>query len=199
MIFLNFEFIDDDLTKNTIAYLNDDSKNHILKEAKQWDFNGIGFKNKTKLIEYLCQNGFFYKNEFMKDITSKSRRTNKETVQKLFELFIDEAPLYIDRESFYRIMLISSNLMFTPNEKIYFTLMFDNPYKLWTSAEIEKAAQNHLKNSFKNIEASLDRHTVSNKKTDSLLVSEIKDDIKYYRIHFTNLIYYIRSFEQQEV
>lgn len=199
LIFLNFDLIDYELTKNTIAYLNDAPKKRLLNEAERWDFNDTGFKNSTKLKEYIYQNAFLNKKEFIKKTSSPSRRTSKETVKKLYTLFKKETPIYIDTEKLYRMMLLSSNLMFTPNEKIYFTIMYDDPYRQWTAEElITEAQKNHfLKLSLSKIKESLDRHIVRNGKTGPLLSYEIQRDKKSYRIHFTNFIEYIRCFEQQ--
>lgn len=60
-VLLNFDFIKNDLVNNTINYLNENEKGFLLKEGEQWGFNGTGFKNKTKLYEYMVERGFIYK------------------------------------------------------------------------------------------------------------------------------------------
>lgn len=197
MIFLNFEFIDHELTKNTIKYLTENEKSFLLKEGESRGFNGTGFKNKTRLIEYMEEKAFINKKELIKTVSSLSRRTTLETVHKMYKLFIKEAPIYIDRERLYKLMLLSSNLMFLPNEKICFTIMFDNPYKQWSADELVKKAQrNNLLDLRKSkIEESLDRHLVNNAKTEALLTCDEKDGVKLYQIQFTNFVYYIRHFD----
>lgn len=197
LILLNFDFIDNELTKNTIHYLNEEQKEILLNEAELWKFNGTGFKNKTRLQEYMIERGYINKKELIKKLSSESRRTNEETIIRLYKLFVKDTPLYIDRERLYKLMLLSSNLMFTPNEKICFTIMFENPYRQWSADEIAKEAKknNLLKLNARRIEESLDRHLVGNSKTDALLSSEKKGTTKFYRINFTNFIYYIRYFD----
>lgn len=88
--------------------------------------------------------------------------------------------------------------MFSPNEKICFTIMLENPDKKWTAQEIVDEIKKHsftedLK--VEKIEESLNRHVVNNDRTNALLSLEIEKRQKLYRIHFTNLVYYVRQFE----
>ncbi len=145
--------------------------------------------------------GKLYDKELSKKISSSSRRTTIRTVERLNNIFIKEAPIYLDRERLYKLMLLSSNLVFSPNEKICFTIMFEDPRKHWSADElVKKAQENNLLNLRNNkIEDSLDRHLVNNDKTEALLTCEIKDGVKFYRIQFTNFIYYIRHFEIEHI
>lgn len=79
--------------------------------------------------------------------------------------------------------------------------MFEDPRKHWSADElVKKAQENNLLNLRNNkIEDSLDRHLVNNDKTEALLTCEIKDGVKFYRIQFTNFIYYIRHFEIEHI
>ena len=196
MILLNFDFIDRELTENTINYLTNEQKAILLKEAEQWDFNGKGFKNKTKLLEYMREKGFLDKKEFMKKLTSPSRRTNEETVKRLYKLFKKETPLYIDTEKLYRLMLLSSSLMFKPNDKICFTILFENPYEWWTAEQVVQSAKhnNTLPLSKEKIEQSLNRYVDSE---NSLLAHQHKKGEMQYAINFTNFIYYITQFDMK--
>lgn len=199
MILFNFDFLKSELTKNTIQYLQDEYKEELEMKASQWDFNGIGFKNKTALVNYICEKKFLPKNYFsVKKISSSSYRINEGTIELLYELFKKEAPLFIDRERLYKIMLISSNLMFTPNSKISFTIMFEEPDKKWSANEIIEQVKHHdFKVNLKEekIEESLERYTKSNEISGALVTCEMVDGVKKYKINFTNFIYYIRHFD----
>lgn len=70
LILLNFDFIDNELTKNTIHYLNEEQKEILLNEAELWKFNGTGFKNKTRLQEYMIERGYINKKELIKKLSS---------------------------------------------------------------------------------------------------------------------------------
>lgn len=197
MILLNDDFIDHELTKNTVNYLTEKEKAFLLKEGERYGFNGKGFKNKTRLKEYLKERAFINEKELSYKLSSKSRRTNSGTIDRMHELIVKESPIYIDRERLYKLMLLTSNLMFSPNEKICYTIMFEDPYKEWSADKIVGEAQkNNLLDLQKcKIEKSLDRHLVENDKTDALLRCEVKEGVKFYRIQFTSFIYYIRNFD----
>lgn len=199
MILFNFDFFDTELTKNTIQYLRNDYKEELLEEAHKWNFDGIGFKNKTALVNYIHEKKRIPENYFfVKKVSSRSWRMNEGTIESLYELFIEETPLHIDRERFYKLMLISSELMFSPNEKICFTIMLEDPYIQWTAQGIvDKVKKYNFQKVIKivKIEESLERHLVHNGKTDALISREVLNGQNLYKIHFTNLIYYMRYFE----
>lgn len=116
----------------------------------------------------------------------------------MYQLFKKDTPLFIDTERLYRMLLLSSNLIFTPNEKICFTVMFENPYKQWSAEEIIKEAKknNLLKFRVDKIEESLDRYLEKHCNKESLVTYEITERTRFYRIHFTNFINYIRKFDK---
>lgn len=201
MILLNLDFFKEELTNNTLPYVKDEQKQVLLAEGETRGFNGQGFKSKSKLEEYLIEKTKIYDKELIEKITSKSRRTSAETVRKLHEFFKEETPLYIDRERLYKLMLLSSNLMFSPNEKICFTIMFEDPYSEWTVQTIMEVAQMEYQLNLipSKIEESLNRYLVSKNHVGPLLLSFNKDSEKFYKIHFKNFIYYIRSFDNQQL
>lgn len=197
-ILINFEFLDHELVNHTVNYLTETEKEFLSnkEEARQRGFNGTGFTNKTKLTDYMEERAFIYKKELIAKLDSKSRRTNEQTIEKLYKIFIKETPLFIVTERLYRMMLLSSSLMFSPNEKICFTVLFDNPYIPWSAEEIKRVAEhnNLLTLHVDKIEESLDRHVSTNSKTKALVSCEINGEKKYYRINFTHFIFYIRKF-----
>ncbi|MFT8322805.1 MAG: hypothetical protein ABF649_18195 [Bacillus sp. (in: firmicutes)] len=197
MILLNFDFIYSELMENTIHYLIHEEKTVLVKEGEQWGFNGKGFKNKTRLLEYMCEKGFLHEKEFIKKLTSPSRRTNHETIKKLYTLFKKETPLFIDTEKLYRLMLLSSNLMFKPNDKICFTIMFENPYEYWTVEQIVQNAKhnNTLPLSKEKIEQSLNRYVDGE---NPILIRQNSSGGTKYAINFTNFIYYITKFDKKK-
>lgn len=199
MILLNLDFIDHELKDNTIRYLNEEQKNFLLNEGKKWGFDGKGFSSSAKLKAYIEECGYIDKKAWIKDIESESRRVNEGTIRSLYKLFNKNTPLYIDTVRLYEMMLVSSSLMFTPNEKIFLTIMLKDPYKHWTVCELSaKAKKNHsLKLKDIKIEESLDRHIERKGEKDALIISTRDGDTKYYQIHFTNLFYYIRQFENK--
>ncbi|TXC81571.1 hypothetical protein FS935_21955 [Metabacillus litoralis] len=169
----------------------------LVKEGEHWGFNGKGFKNKTKLLEYMCEQGLLHKKEFIKKLTSSSRRTNDETIKKLYTLFSKETPLYIDTEKIYRLMLLSSNLMLKSNDKICFTIMFENPYEYWTGAQIVQKAKynNTLPLSKEKIEQSLNRYVEGE---NPIIMRQNNAGEMQYAINFTNFIYYITQFDKKK-
>lgn len=201
MILINLDFMKHELTKNTLPYLKEKHKEILLNQGDTYDFNGKRFKNKTKLEGYLADKAYVYDKELMRNVKSNSRRTTLETVRKLYEVFVEETPLFIDRDRLYKLMLLSSNLMFSPNEKICFTIMFEDPYEVWTADKlVEEAKKNYRLFLIKyKIEESLDRYLVSKGDVGPLLTCEVIDGIKYYQIQFTNCIYYIRNFDTEQI
>lgn len=201
MILLNFDFFKNELTENTLSYVKQEFKETLLAEGENIGFNGRGFKNKTMLEEYLFAHKIVYDKELIEKMTSKSRRTSEETVKKLYKFFIEETPLYIDRNRLYKLMLLSSNLMFSPNEKICFTIMFDAPYSKWTVNNIMEVAQGNYQLNLiaSKIEESLTRHLVSKGNVGALLTYLDLAGEKYYEINFTNFIHYIRYFEKEQM
>lgn len=201
MILFNFDFFKTELTKNAMEYLKDEYKNELLKEGDQWNFNGKGFKNKSSLIKYIYEKKRIPENYFnVEKVTSPSYRINEGTIQLLYELFVRETPLYINRERLYKFMLLSSNLMFIPNAKISFTIMFEDPYKQWTAQEIvDKVKKYHFQEELKveKIEESFERYLQSTGKSDALVSCEKIEGVNKYKIHFTNFIYYLRHFDSE--
>lgn len=198
---LNFDFFKNELTENTLSYVKQEFKETLLAEGENIGFNGRGFKNKTMLEQYLYAERIVYDKELIEKLTSKSRRTSEETVKRLYKFFIEETPLYIDRDRLYKLMLLSSNLMFSPNEKICFTIMFEEPYSKWTVNKIMEIAQRDYQLNLipSKIEESLNRHLVSKGNVEALLTYFDLYDEKYYKINFTNFIHYIRYFEREQM
>lgn len=201
MMLLNFDFFKNELTENTLSYVKQEFKETLLAEGENIGFNGRGFKNKTMLEQYLYAERIVYDKELIEKLTSKSRRTSEETVKRLYKFFIEETPLYIDRDRLYKLMLLSSNLMFSPNEKICFTIMFEEPYSKWTVNKIMEIAQRDYQLNLipSKIEESLNRHLVSKGNVEALLTYFDLYDEKYYKINFTNFIHYIRYFEREQM
>lgn len=199
-ILLNSEFIKNELVENTICYLNDEEKSFLLKEGEEWYFNGTGFKNITKLKHYIQNRTFINEKELIMNIDSPSRRTNPNTIEKLYTLFKKDTPIFIDTEKLYKMLLLSSNSIFSPNEKICFTIMFENPYKAWSAKEIIKEAQKNisLELSIDKIEESLNRYLEKDGRKGALVSYEIKANTNFYRINFTNFIFYIQEFYKSE-
>lgn len=198
MILFNFDFFDSKLVNDTIEYLKEEYKDELLREGSKWKFNGKGFKNKTALVGYIHEKVFVNKNYFqVKKVTSKNYKINKETINSLYKLFMKETPLYIDREKLYKWMLLSSELMFSSNEKICFTIMFEDPYKQWSAQEIVDNVkkydfQKELK--VNKIEESLNRYLGNNEKKATLVLHQNINGVNMYKIHFTNFVYYLRDF-----
>lgn len=197
MILLNFDFIYSELMKNTMPYLLNGKKEALVKKGELWGFNGKGFKNQARLLEYMYEEGFLNEKEFIKKLTSPSRRTNHETVEKLHALFKKETPLFINTEKVHRLMLLSSNLMFKPNDKIFFTTILANPYKYWTAEQIVQSAiqNNPLPLSKGKIEQRLNCYV--NGENPIIISRNIAGEMQY-AINFTNFIYYIKKFDKKK-
>ncbi|ANU17141.1 hypothetical protein BBI11_08985 [Planococcus maritimus] len=198
MILLNFDFIYSELMENTIHYLiNEEEKKSLVNEGEQRGFNGRGFKNKTRLLEYMYEKGFLNEKEFIKKIESSSRRTNHETIKKLYTLFKKDTPLFIDTEKLYRLMLLSSNLMFKPNDKICFTIILANPYEYWTAEQIVQSANhnNTLPLSKGKIEQRLNCYVDGE---NPIIISQNNTGEMQYALNITNFIYYITQFDKKK-
>lgn len=195
MIFLNLAFIKGELTQNTIEYLNEGFKSKLFEPDSDIGFNGVGFKNFDKLKDFLNNEVKSYDKNFLE--SGGSRRVNAQTIENLYKAFKSDTPLYVDTDKLYRLMLLSSNLVFTPNEKIFLTVMFENPYEVWNAEEIVQYAKESydLDLNKSKVEETLDRHIEKNKEIEVFVISSVQNGIKYYQIHFTNLIVYIRNFE----
>lgn len=87
--------------------------------------------------------------------------------------------------------------MFRPNEKICFTIMFENPYEYWTVEEIvEKAKHNNsLPLSKEKIKQSLNRYVDGQ---IAILIRQNSTGEMQYAINFTSFIYYIKKFDKKK-
>ncbi|NRG28235.1 hypothetical protein HRF69_14015 [Bacillus circulans] len=87
--------------------------------------------------------------------------------------------------------------MFKPNDKICFTIMFENPYEYWTAEQIVQNAKhnNTLLLSKEKIEQSLNRYVDGE---NPILIRQNSAGGTKYVINFTNFIYYITKFDKKK-